>query len=54
VAAKPEGPLTAGLLTSKVGGMLLVELLINQLLTHSPDYLQASEHSASATLSLLL
>jgi len=54
VAAKPEGPLTAGTLTSKVGGMLLVELLINQLLTLSPDYLQASQHSASATLSLLL
>jgi DNA-binding MurR/RpiR family transcriptional regulator len=54
VAAKPEGPLTAGLLTSKVGGMLLVELLINQLLTLSPDYLQASQYSASATLSLLL
>nr|WP_208759689.1 MurR/RpiR family transcriptional regulator [Yersinia mollaretii] len=54
VAAKPEGPLTAGLLTSKVGGMLLVELLINQLITISPSYVQASQHSASATLSLLL
>ncbi|WP_050691878.1 MurR/RpiR family transcriptional regulator [Yersinia pekkanenii] len=54
VAAKPEGPLTAGLLTSKVGGMLLVELLINQLITLSPSYVQASQHSASATLSLLL
>ncbi len=54
VAAKPEGPLTAGSLTSKVGAMLLVELVINQLLTLSPSYVQASQDSASATLSLLL
>lgn len=54
VAAKPEGPLTAGLLPSKIGGMLLVELVINQLLLLSDDYTQASHDTASATLSLLL
>lgn len=54
VAAKPEGPLTAGTLHSKVGAMLLVEMLIHEMIACDPLYLQASNSSAKATLPLLL
>lgn len=54
VAAKPEGPLNAGALQSKIGAMLLVELLIQELLKLDDHYALASQRSASATLPLLL
>ncbi len=54
VAAKPEGPLTAGALNSKVGVMLLVELLIMELIKCDPRYQIASRETAGATLPMLL
>ncbi|HHK7965074.1 TPA: MurR/RpiR family transcriptional regulator [Serratia marcescens] len=54
VAAKPEGPLTAGALPAKVGAMLLVELMIAELAQRDPAYAQAMQATASATLPLLL
>ncbi|KGQ13564.1 HTH-type transcriptional regulator rpiR [Beauveria bassiana D1-5] len=54
VAAKPEGPLSAGSLNAKVGAMLLVEVLVNELITHGSHYAQASQQTASATLPLLI
>ncbi|MEL4012656.1 MurR/RpiR family transcriptional regulator [Dryocola clanedunensis] len=54
VAAKPEGPLSAGSLNAKVGAMLLVEVLVGELITHDGRYATASQQTASATLPLLL
>jgi RpiR family transcriptional regulator, carbohydrate utilization regulator len=54
VAAKPEGPLSAGALNTKVGVMLLVELLATTLLTLDDRYSDISQQTASATLPLLL
>ncbi|NIF60601.1 MurR/RpiR family transcriptional regulator [Enterobacter sp. Ap-916] len=54
VAAKPEGPLSAGSLNAKVGAMLLVEALVNELVTHGSHYALASQQTASATLPLLI
>ena len=54
VAARPEGPLSAGALSAKVGAMLLVEVLIDELLSHDSLYATASQQTASATLPMLL
>ncbi len=54
VAAKPEGPFTAGALHSKVGVMLLVELVIMSLLKCDPRYALCSRETASVTLPMLL
>lgn len=54
VAAKPEGPLSAGSLNAKVGAMLLVEVLINELITRDSRYATTSQQTASATLPLLI
>ena len=54
VAAKPEGPLSAGALNAKVGVMLLVELLATTLISLDNRYGDASQQTASATLPLLL
>lgn len=54
VAAKPEGPLSAGALNAKVGVMLLVELLAMGLISLDAQYGDASQQTASATLPLLL
>ncbi len=54
VAAKPEGPLSAGSLNAKVGAMLLVEVLIGELVSHDGSYTAASQQTASATLPLLI
>ena len=54
VAARPEGPLSAGSLNTKVGAMLLVELLIMTLITLDESYRTTSQQTASATLPLLL
>ncbi|ALD78455.1 MurR/RpiR family transcriptional regulator [Citrobacter portucalensis] len=54
VAAKPEGPLSAGALNAKVGVMLLVELLTTSLIALDEKYSNVSQQTASATLPLLL
>ncbi|MGG5838403.1 MurR/RpiR family transcriptional regulator [Huaxiibacter chinensis] len=54
VAAKPEGPLSAGALNAKVGVMLLVELLAVSLISLDAQYSDTSQQTASATLPLLL
>lgn len=54
VAAKPEGPLSAGAMNAKVGVMLLVELLATTLISLDNRYGDASQQTASATLPLLL
>jgi RpiR family carbohydrate utilization transcriptional regulator len=54
VAAKPEGPLSAGSLNAKVGAMLLVEVLVGELITRDSRYASASQQTASATLPLLI
>lgn len=54
VAAKPEGPLSAGALNAKVGAMLLVELVITSLMLLDERYSERSQQTASATLPLLL
>ncbi|MEA5101497.1 MurR/RpiR family transcriptional regulator [Pantoea sp. S18] len=54
VAARPEGPFNAGALSGKVGAMLLVEVLINELMTHDARYLAASQQTATATLPMLM
>ncbi|KFC06436.1 RpiR family transcriptional regulator [Trabulsiella guamensis ATCC 49490] len=54
VAAKPEGPLSAGALNAKVGVMLLVELLTTSLMACDPHYAETNQLTASATLPLLL
>lgn len=54
VAAKPEGPLSAGALNAKVGAMLLVEVLVRELITHDDHYMTLNQQTASATLPLLI
>ncbi|WHP32378.1 MurR/RpiR family transcriptional regulator [Trabulsiella odontotermitis] len=54
VAAKPEGPLSAGALNAKVGVMLLIELLTTTLVARDPHYAETNQLTASATLPLLL
>lgn len=54
VAAKPEGPLSAGALNAKVGVMLLIELLSTSLIALDEHYGEVSQQTASATLPLLL
>ncbi|MBK4715760.1 MULTISPECIES: MurR/RpiR family transcriptional regulator [Tenebrionibacter/Tenebrionicola group] len=54
VAAKPEGPLSAGALNAKVGVMLLIELLSTSLIALDEYYGVVSQQTASATLPLLL
>jgi DNA-binding MurR/RpiR family transcriptional regulator len=54
VAAKPEGPLSAGSLNAKVGTMLLVEVLVGELIVHDTQYATSSQQTASATLPLLI
>ncbi|MFZ4213488.1 MurR/RpiR family transcriptional regulator, partial [Pantoea endophytica] len=38
VAARPEGPFNAGALSGKVGAMMLVQVLINEMMTHDARY----------------
>lgn len=54
VAARPEGPFTAGMLITKVGTMLVVELLIRELMTINNQYSLASQNTASSTLPMLM
>ncbi|WP_321150183.1 MurR/RpiR family transcriptional regulator [Aeromonas jandaei] len=54
VAAKPEGPLTAGSFHSKISAMLVIELLSQQLLEKRPELGNAISESARATLPWLV
>lgn len=54
VAAKPEGPLTAGSFHSKISAMLVIELLSQQLLENRPELETAISASAKATLPWLI
>lgn len=54
VAAKPEGPLTAGSFHSKISAMLLIELLVQRLLDDHPERETAISDSAKATLPWLI
>lgn len=54
VAAKPEGPLTAGSFHSKISAMLVIELLSQQLLENKPELSVAISDSAKATLPWLI
>ncbi|MGL6559221.1 MurR/RpiR family transcriptional regulator [Aeromonas dhakensis] len=54
VAAKPEGPLTAGSFHSKISAMLVIELLSQQLLENRPELAGAISDSAKATLPWLI
>lgn len=54
VAAKPEGPLTAGSFHSKISAMLVIELLSQQLLEKRPVLGNAISESAKATLPWLI
>lgn len=54
VAAKPEGPLTAGSFHSKISAMLVIELLSQHLLENRPELARAISDSAKATLPWLI
>lgn len=53
VAARPEGPLTGGAFSSKVGALLLVDALINTLLDIYPEYSESVFETAEVVLPLM-
>ncbi|AGH81521.1 sialic acid utilization regulator, RpiR family protein [Psychromonas sp. CNPT3] len=53
VAARPEGPLTGGAFASKVGALLLVDVLVNTLLDKYPEYSQVVQETAESVLPLM-
>ncbi|HEJ2469050.1 TPA: MurR/RpiR family transcriptional regulator [Vibrio cholerae] len=53
VAARPEGPLTGGAFSSKVGALLLVDVLINTLLDVYPEYSASVFGTAEVVLPLM-
>ncbi|MGF1727297.1 MurR/RpiR family transcriptional regulator [Photobacterium nomapromontoriensis] len=53
VAARPEGPLTGGAFSSKVGALLLVDVLINRLLERYPEYSESVLETAEVVMPLL-
>lgn len=53
VAARPEGPLTGGAFSSKVGALLIVDVLINTLIEMQPKYQQSVLETAEVVLPLL-
>ncbi|HAS3799333.1 TPA: MurR/RpiR family transcriptional regulator, partial [Vibrio cholerae] len=53
VAARPEGPLTGGAFSSKVGALLLVDVLINTLLDVYPEYSASVFGTAEVILPLM-
>ncbi|MBL4830840.1 MAG: MurR/RpiR family transcriptional regulator [Aliivibrio sp.] len=54
VAARPEGPLTGGSFASKVGAMLLVDIIMNTLTDEYPEYSKSIEETAEVTVPLLI
>lgn len=53
VAARPEGPLTGGAFASKVGALLLVDVLVNSLLEEHPEYSESVLETAEVVVPLL-
>ncbi|MGF1696257.1 MurR/RpiR family transcriptional regulator [Vibrio kyushuensis] len=53
VAARPEGPLTGGAFSSKVGALLLVDVLVNTLLDKYPQYSDSVQETAEVVLPLM-
>ncbi|UTV30570.1 MurR/RpiR family transcriptional regulator [Photobacterium atrarenae] len=53
VAARPEGPLSGGAFASKVGALLLVDVLINTLLDIYPEYSESVVDTAEVVMPLL-
>ncbi|WP_117232669.1 MurR/RpiR family transcriptional regulator [Vibrio maerlii] len=53
VAARPEGPLTGGAFASKVGALLLVDVLVNTLLDAYPEYTESVMETAEVVLPLM-
>jgi len=53
VAARPEGPLTGGAFASKVGALLLVDVLVNSLLETYPEYTESVVETAEVVMPLL-
>jgi len=53
VAARPEGPLTGGAFASKVGALLLVDVLVNTLLENYPEYSESVLETAEVVVPLM-
>ncbi|WED24982.1 MurR/RpiR family transcriptional regulator [Vibrio sp. JC009] len=53
VAARPEGPLTGGAFASKVGALLLVDVLVNSLLETYPEYSKSVVETAEVVMPLM-
>ncbi|MGF1777959.1 MurR/RpiR family transcriptional regulator [Vibrio nomapromontoriensis] len=53
VAARPEGPLTGGAFASKVGALLLVDVLVNKLLETYPEYSESVQETAEVVMPLM-
>ncbi|UGA56841.1 MurR/RpiR family transcriptional regulator [Vibrio sp. VB16] len=53
VAARPEGPLTGGAFGSKVGALLLVDVLVNSLLETYPEYSESVRETAEVVMPLM-
>ncbi|EHZ7360377.1 MurR/RpiR family transcriptional regulator, partial [Vibrio vulnificus] len=53
VAARPEGPLTGGAFASKVGALLLVDVLVNSLLESYPEYKDSVQETAEVVIPLM-
>ncbi|RJX75371.1 MurR/RpiR family transcriptional regulator [Vibrio sinensis] len=53
VAARPEGPLTGGAFASKVGALLLVDVLVNTLLDQYPEYSDSVLETAEVVVPLM-
>ncbi|WP_194435234.1 MurR/RpiR family transcriptional regulator [Vibrio fluminensis] len=53
VAARPEGPLTGGAFASKVGALLLVDVLVNNLIESYPEYSESVLDTAQVVMPLL-
>ncbi|MBA5764630.1 MurR/RpiR family transcriptional regulator [Vibrio sp. 404] len=53
VAARPEGPLTGGAFASKVGALLLVDVLVNTLLETYPEYSESVLETAEVVVPLM-
>jgi DNA-binding MurR/RpiR family transcriptional regulator len=50
IAARPEGPLTGGAFASKVGALLLVDVLVNTLLEQHPEYKESVVETAEVVI----
>lgn len=54
VAASPESPLTGGSLSSKIGVMYMIDVLMRGILEQNPELEQVFEHTADATMDLMI